>query len=88
MTMNDVLSALQSGKLTLEDAQKQLSQLSEKVLSLKTNEDGEVVLLGLRKGPPVSLTSRQWERVLNFGDEIKKFIAEQDTNKVAKTEAA
>ncbi len=44
-------------------------------LWLKISEKGALSLYGLGRFP-VTLYMEQWERVLNFGDEIRKFIEE------------
>ncbi len=47
-------------------------------VSLKVSEKGAVSLYGLGRFP-VTLYKEQWERLLGEGDQIRAFIAENDS---------
>lgn len=46
-------------------------------ISIKVSEKGAVSVYGLGRFP-VTLYKEQWERLLQSGDDIRKFIAEND----------
>lgn len=47
-------------------------------LSLKVSEKGALSVYGMGRFP-VTLYKEQWLKLLNFADEIKKFISENDS---------
>ena len=55
------------------------------VISLKVSEKGAVSLYGLGRFP-VTLYKEQWDRLLQQGDQIRAFIAENE-DKLKKKEA-
>jgi hypothetical protein len=62
-----------------------LKQGRQKVgtLSLKVSQKGAVSLYGMGRFP-VTLYKEQWQKLLGFGEEIKKFIEENDSQLKAK----
>ena len=76
MTKEEILSKLQSGELSVEEASKQLAALDTKrgQLYCKVSEKGGVSVYGLGRFP-ITLYMEQWDRLLTFADEIKSFIA-------------
>jgi hypothetical protein len=54
-------------------------------MSMKVSEKGAVSVYGLGRFP-VTLYKEQWERLLQSGEEIRKFIADND-DKLKKKEA-
>jgi len=56
-----ILEALSKGELTVEQAQ---AKLSEKPLGFKVTGPDELAVVGLRKGPHVTLSQAQWQRLL------------------------
>lgn len=56
----------------------ELKQKPERGLSLKVSQKGAVSLYGLGRFP-VTLYKEQWERVLAMADEIREFLAENDS---------
>jgi hypothetical protein len=48
-------------------------------LSLKVSEKGAVSVYGLGRFP-VTLYREQWEKLLGFGDEIRRFIEQNDAD--------
>lgn len=76
-TKDALLAALAAGKITLDDASKQLDALTKSKpsrLYAKVSEKGALSVYGLQR-MPVTLYRQQWERLLEFADEIKAFIA-------------
>jgi hypothetical protein len=53
----------------------QLKASRERRVYLKVSDKGAVSLYGLGRFP-VTLYVEQWETILNMGDEIKKFMAD------------
>ena len=56
----------------------ELKQKPERGLNLKVSQKGAVSLYGLGRFP-VTLYKEQWERVLAMADEIREFLAENDS---------
>ena len=54
-------------------------------LSLKVSEKGAVSVYGLGRFP-VTLYREQWEKLLGFGDEIRRFIQDNDADLKKKVE--
>jgi hypothetical protein len=52
-------------------------------LSLKVSQKGAVSLYGMGRFP-VTLYKEQWQKLLGFGEEIKAFLAENDSQLKAK----
>ena len=73
-----ILAQLASGKLTQEEALAQIKTAPKSngsaPLSCKQSEKGAVSVYGLQR-MPVTLYAEQWERLLAFAEEVKKFIA-------------
>lgn len=76
MTKEEILAKLQAGELSVEEASKRLAELEPKrgQLYCKVSEKGGVSVYGLQR-MPVTLYMEQWDRLLSYGDEIRKFIA-------------
>ena len=74
-----ILAAVASGTLTVEAAGICLAALERKAsrgkLTCKVSEKGALSVYGLQR-MPVTLYVEQWERLLDFGDEIKAFISQ------------
>ena len=56
----------------------------QSTLRMKVSEKGALSLYGVHSRFPVTLYREQWDRVLDFGDEIRKFIAKNSANLVTK----
>lgn len=81
MNKDEILAALATGELAVEEASKMLSQLEPPPrgrLYCKVSQKGAVSVYGLQR-MPVTLYVEQWQRLLDFGDEIRKFMAEHDS---------
>ena len=76
-TKEAVLQAVASGGLSIDAASIALAALAPKVgrLAMKVGPAGGVCLYGLQR-QPVTLYVSQWERLLEYADEIRTFIGE------------
>jgi hypothetical protein len=83
-----ILAAVASGALTVDSAQICLAALERKAsrgkLSCKVSEKGALSVYGLQR-MPVTLYVEQWERLLDFADEIKAFMAANNGKLTRKT---
>jgi hypothetical protein len=80
MTREEILGQLAAGTISAEEAGKLLDQVDRPqrgALYCKVSAKGGVSLYGLQR-MPVTLYVEQWERLLGFGDELKKFLAEHN----------
>ncbi len=85
MNKEEILIKLASGELNVQEAQQLLEKLEEQKrgsLYCKVSEKGAVSVYGLQR-MPVTLYSQQWERLLDFGNDIRQFIS-ANTDKLAK----
>jgi len=80
MNNQEILKKVASGELSVEEANTLMEQAQPKRGSLycKVSEKGAVSVYGLQR-MPVTLYLEQWGRLLDFGDEIRKFIQENDS---------
>ena len=76
MTRDEILAKLAAGELKVDEASKLLAELDTPkrgALYCKVSEKGALSVYGLQR-MPVTLYMEQWERLLEFGDQIKVFI--------------
>ncbi len=81
MKKDEILAKLAEGEISPEEASKLLDQAEQEnrgSLYCKVSQKGAVSVYGLQR-MPVTLYLEQWERLLNFGDEIRKFLEEHDS---------
>jgi hypothetical protein len=81
MTKDEVLAKLASGELSTAEASKLLDEVAAPkrgALYCKVSEKGAISVYGLQR-MPVTLYVEQWERLLNFAEEIKTFMKENDS---------
>lgn len=81
MNREEILKQLAEGKLTVEEANRLLDQVDQSrrgTLYCKVSPKGALSLYGLQR-MPVTLYVEQWERLLAFSDEIRKFIEQHQT---------
>jgi hypothetical protein len=78
-TKEEILAQLAAGTLDVQEASRLLAELEPKRGSLycKVSPKGGISLYGLQR-MPVTLYVEQWERLLGFANEIRKFITEHD----------
>jgi hypothetical protein len=81
MNREEILAKLASGELTVEDADRLLKEAETPKrgsLYCKVSQKGAVSVYGLQR-MPVTLYVEQWERLLDYGDEIRQFIQEHES---------
>ncbi len=80
MTNEEILQKVASGEMTPEEASKHLKAAAPPrgTLYCKVSEKGAISVYGLQR-MPVTLYVEQWERLLAFGDDIKQFMADNDS---------
>ncbi len=80
MKKEEILSKLAAGELAVDEASKMLAELEQPKrgsLYCKVSEKGAVSVYGLQR-MPVTLYMEQWERLLDFGDEVRSFIKDHE----------
>jgi len=81
MDKDEILDKLTRGEITKEEAKRLLDEAEGRpprgTLYLKVSPKGAVSLYGIQR-MPVTLYMEQWLRVLDFGEEIRKFIAQHE----------
>jgi hypothetical protein len=76
----EILAQLASGQLTVEEASKLLAELEQPKrgsLYCKVSEKGALSVYGLQR-MPVTLYMEQWQRLLDFAEEVRQFIKDHD----------
>ena len=77
MNKEEILSKVQAGELSVEEAAKLLAEPKRGQLYCKVSEKGGISVYGLQR-MPVTLYVEQWERLLAFADEIPAFMKENN----------
>lgn len=79
MKREEILAKLAAGEISAEDAAKLLDQAEQpkRGLYCKVSPKGAISLYGLQR-MPVTLYVEQWERLLEYGDQIRQFMKEHD----------
>ena len=80
MNRKEILAQLKTGEIDEDQADKLLEDLERQkrgTLYCKVSQKGGLSLYGLQR-MPVTLYVEQWERLLDFSDEIRKFIEEHN----------
>ena len=80
MKREEILAKLAEGQMSTQEASKLLDELDQQrrgSLYCKVSQKGGVSLYGLQR-MPVTLYVEQWERLLDFSDELREFIKEHD----------
>ena len=81
MNKDEILAKLASGELEVAEASEMLAALEQPkrgTLYCKVSEKGAVSIYGLQR-MPVTLYMEQWQRLLDFGDEVRTFIKENES---------
>ena len=60
---------------------------SKNTLKLKVSDKGGVSVYGLNNRFPVTLYKQQWERLLDFSDNIRKFMKDHDKELTTKEDS-
>jgi hypothetical protein len=80
MKKDEILAKLAAGDMTAEEASRLLDEAEQErrgTLYCKVSQKGGISVYGLQR-MPVTLYLEQWERLLDFADEIRKFIEEHE----------
>ena len=80
MKKDEILAKLAAGEISADEASKLLDEVPQPPrgsLYCKVSPKGAVSVYGLQR-MPVTLYVEQWERLLNFGDQIRQFMQEHD----------
>ena len=80
MKQEEILEKLAAGEISTQDASRLMDEAErEKRGSLycKVSPKGAISVYGLQR-MPVTLYVEQWERLLNFGEEIRQFMQRHD----------
>ena len=81
MDRKEILAQLKRGEIDEEQADKLLEDLERQkrgTLYCKVSQKGGLSLYGLQR-MPVTLYVEQWERLLDFSDELRAFMKEHDS---------
>jgi hypothetical protein len=81
MDKDEILAKLAANEISPQDASRMLDEVATPkrgTLYCKVSPKGAVSVYGLQR-MPVTLYVEQWERLLNFADEIRRFMQEHDT---------
>ncbi len=80
MKKDEILAKLAAGEISTDEASRLLEEVEQAKrgsLYCKVSQKGAISVYGLQR-MPVTLYLEQWERLLDFGDEIREFIREHD----------
>jgi hypothetical protein len=81
VTNDEILAQVAAGHISVDRASKLLDkadQAKKGTLYCKVSEKGAVSVYGLQR-MPVTLYVEQWERLLDFGDQIRQFLKDHDS---------
>jgi hypothetical protein len=79
MERKEILERLAAGELSPEEADKLLAKDESKgAIYCKVSDKGAISVYGLGRFP-VTLYVEQWQRLLDFGDAIRRFAKEHDS---------
>jgi hypothetical protein len=82
MKKEEILAKLAAGELKVEEASKLLAEIEQPKrgsLYCKVSEKGAMSVYGLQR-MPVTLYLEQWVRLLDFADEIRQFLKDNDAS--------
>jgi hypothetical protein len=80
VTKEEILAKVAAGEIPVEEASKLLEkaeQAKKGSLYCKVSEKGAISVYGLQR-MPVTLYVEQWDRLLNFAEQIRQFMREHD----------
>jgi len=81
VTKEGILAKVASGEVPVEEASKLLEnadQAKRGALYCKVSEKGGISVYGLQR-MPVTLYVEQWQRLLDFSEEIRQFMKEHNS---------
>ena len=81
MNKEEILAKLAAGELDVDAASKLLAEQEQKRggLYCKVSQKGAISVYGLQR-MPVTLYVEQWERLLDFSDEVRQFAKQNDAD--------
>ena len=82
MKKEEILAKLAAGEMKVEEASKLLAEIEKPKrgsLYCKVSEKGAMSVYGLQR-MPVTLYVEQWQRLLEFSDELRDFMKENDSS--------
>jgi hypothetical protein len=80
VTKEEILAKVAAGEIPVDEASKLLAQAEQPkrgALYCKVSGKGAISVYGLQR-MPVTLYVEQWQRLLEFGDELRQFMKEHD----------
>ena len=80
MKREEILEKLAAGELTVDEANRLLAEAEQQKrgsLFCKVSQKSALSVYGLQR-MPVTLYVEQWERLLDFADDIRQFAKEHD----------
>ena len=80
MKKEEILEKLAAGELSVEEANRLLAEVDQPkrgTLYCKVSQKGALSVYGLQR-MPVTLYVEQWERLLDFTDELRQFAKEHE----------
>jgi hypothetical protein len=80
MDKDEILAKLAAGEISSKDASRLLDEVATPkrgALYCKVSQKGAISVYGLQR-MPVTLYVEQWDRLLSFGEELRKFMQEHD----------
>jgi len=79
MKKEEVLAKVAAGEISVDEAAKLLTESEQQPRGLycKVSPKGGLSLYGLQR-MPVTLYIEQWERLLNFTDDLRAFMKQHD----------
>ena len=81
MNQQELLAQVAAGKISVDEAAQLLKKAEardRRSLYCKVSAKGAVSVYGLQR-MPVTLYAEQWERLLDFGDVVREFIKDNDS---------
>ncbi|MCA9249056.1 MAG: hypothetical protein KDA42_18165, partial [Planctomycetales bacterium] len=77
VSTQDLLEKLARGEIGLEEATRKLAEAEKRREGLycRVSQKGAISVYGLQR-MPVTLYVEQWERLLNFADDVREFAKE------------
>jgi len=78
---DEILAKLAAGELGVDEASKLLAEVEQPKrgsLYCKVSEKGAISVYGLQR-MPVTLYVEQWDRLLNFSDDLRQFMKDNDS---------
>ncbi len=81
MKKEEILAKVAAGEISVDDATKLLAEADKKKggLYCRVSQKGAISVYGLQR-MPVTLYVEQWDRLLNFADDIREFAKENDAD--------